>query len=292
MLWQHCVNVVAMLVPNIGERHWNDVQAVLCEHCGNVAPQVGDQHWENILYQCWSPPLYQLCCPILYLVISGLEWQWHKKLNVRHIATSASIYTVGHSHLQPFLSDIASHSSWVDTKVMNLKVKSTVNPHSFAWMQAVHPTHSSTGFECKLSIFKITTSSFLNNYVFSPNFQCTNAETTFRQCCGNVGPQCCRPTMMETNIGTTFRQHWSPMLHQRWSPMLIPNLVPALAPTLYQCWPAILYQCWPPMLYLHWSQCCTNIGPQCCTNVDPQRCTNIGPQCCTNVVLRSKMTVT
>ena len=38
-LWQHCF-------PNIVEQCWDNIQAI-CEHCDNVTPQRWDRHWDN-----------------------------------------------------------------------------------------------------------------------------------------------------------------------------------------------------------------------------------------------------
>ena len=45
---QCCVTVVAASLPNIGKWHWDNIQATLGEHCGNVTLNVGDWHWENV----------------------------------------------------------------------------------------------------------------------------------------------------------------------------------------------------------------------------------------------------
>ena len=64
---------------------------------------------------------------------------------------------------------------------------------------SIQEAHSSTGF-----IFKITESSFLNNYaeiilLFSPNVQGTNAETTFRQHYVNI---------VAMSLPNVEDQHW------------------------------------------------------------------------------------
>ena len=73
---QRCVKVVATSLPNIGDRHGEDIQAMLHECCGNVA----HRHWwpmlrqrsDNVawtLWQCHSPMLvtnieamFRQCC--------------------------------------------------------------------------------------------------------------------------------------------------------------------------------------------------------------------------------------
>ena len=53
---QHFVNVMATSLPNIGDRHWDNIQATLPKHCLIVAPQcwglILRQWLGNIVYQC------------------------------------------------------------------------------------------------------------------------------------------------------------------------------------------------------------------------------------------------
>ena len=205
------VNVVATSLPSVGERCWDKIQATLCECCGNVALQ----HWElllrqcsgNIVYQCWSPTLnqcwsptlyqccsltlYQHCCPILYLVIWGPEWQSHKHLNFRHICNTSK-----HLYIGTFKSTTVSEQYYLPQH------KHFHSKFTQLCLNASCPAKKhirSTCFKCKIFIFKITKSSFLNNYAkiivsFSPNTQ-PNAETTFRQHYMNV------VTMLLPNVG-------------------------------------------------------------------------------------------
>ena len=83
---QHFVNVVTMLLSNTRDRCWDYVQAMLCEHCGNITLKhwglTLGQHWDNVtyqrwfpmLYQCWALLMYQHSYPTLYLIVSGPKW--------------------------------------------------------------------------------------------------------------------------------------------------------------------------------------------------------------------------
>ena len=42
------MNVVATSLSNIGNWHWYSIQALLCEHCGNIIYNIRDKCWENI----------------------------------------------------------------------------------------------------------------------------------------------------------------------------------------------------------------------------------------------------
>ena len=116
-------------------------------------------------------------------------------------------------------------------------------------------TQSSSGCECKFVIFKITKSSFLNNYakivlLFSPNVQGTDTETAFRQhymklwqCywrptlgqrsgnvglqrCSNIGPQC--HTNIDPQHCTNIDLNIVPTLIPNTVPMLVLNVIPML----------------------------------------------------------------
>ena len=140
MLWQHCVNIVATLVPNVGDQCWGNIQATLCECCGNVT------------LQRWWPTLYQCCGNIVWKL--WLYW------------SSTLVINIETMFRQCCESVVAMSLSIVVTNI--------------------ETTHSSTGFEFKFFILRITKSIFLTNYaeiilLFSPNVHGTDAETTFRQ---------------------------------------------------------------------------------------------------------------
>ena len=95
---QCCVNVVLTLLPKNDDWYWDNVQAVMCESCVNIAPQwrgltlvqrSGNTLWT--LYKCW--------CSMLYLVIIVPEWQLHNSLNFRHIYNIIKCPYIGTSTL-------------------------------------------------------------------------------------------------------------------------------------------------------------------------------------------------
>ena len=61
---QHCLNIVSISAPNVGEQRCHNIHTTLPEGCLKVSPQcwgaILPQHWHNIawvLSQCWSPML-------------------------------------------------------------------------------------------------------------------------------------------------------------------------------------------------------------------------------------------
>ena len=111
--------------------------------------------------------------------------------------------------------------------------------------------HLNTGFECKFFIFKITKSSFVNDYpdhkivlMFSSNLHWDNFLATVGECCGNVAPHCWGPTSGQcsdnigpqrftntgdeqcSNVGPQhcWSQCWSPTLDQHCTKILLCHL--------------------------------------------------------------------
>ncbi len=60
-----CCGNVAL---NVGDRRWDNVQAMLCECCGNVALNVGDWRWDNIQAMLCE------CCGNIALNVG--DWHW------------------------------------------------------------------------------------------------------------------------------------------------------------------------------------------------------------------------
>ena len=93
---QCCVNVVATLPPNIGDWHWDNAPRWR-QHFGpvlvaNIVPMSGS----NIVLGCLR----------FRMTVTLKNWIFDV------FATSASISTVEHSHLQPFLSNTTYHSKF------------------------------------------------------------------------------------------------------------------------------------------------------------------------------------
>ena len=153
---QCCVNVLATLVPNIGDQHWDDMQAMLCQHCGNVGPNIGDWHRDNVpamLWQCCSQcgwptfrqhsgnivrTLWQCCSSTLVTDIEtmfrqhcvamlvsnivpifylGPNWQSHENLNFRHTC-NISKYLYSRTFTSTKISNSTHDIIWIDGKMM------------------------------------------------------------------------------------------------------------------------------------------------------------------------------
>ena len=84
MLWQCC---------NVGDWHWDNIQAALCECCGNVASNIGDRHWDNVQATLCECP-WQRCSPGWWLMLrqhSGnivwTLWKHHSPMLVTDVET-------------------------------------------------------------------------------------------------------------------------------------------------------------------------------------------------------------
>ncbi len=160
----HCVNVVATSPPNVGDKVapqtlGTNVETRSRQHCLNIVatllPYIEDQ-------QCCVPvPMLvpNIVPTLLPNIVPGCLWSRitviHEKFNFRHIC---NIHTA-----------------------------------LFEFRLSVPGANSSTAFECKVFIVKITKSNFLHDYtdheirlLSLPNVQVTNAEPTFMQCWVNI----------------------------------------------------------------------------------------------------------
>ncbi len=69
-LSHNCVNVSAVMLPNIKDRLWDKIQTTWCEYCDNITPSVGEwgrdnvqamlcESLANVATQCWGLRLRQ-----------------------------------------------------------------------------------------------------------------------------------------------------------------------------------------------------------------------------------------
>ena len=100
---QHCLNIVWMLVPDVGHRCWDNIHTALPEHCVNISPQrwapmlrqhshnvawMLSQHWEQSHNIAWMLSSHW---PMSSNIVTTLWQLWDFGRNTMYIQRSHNV---------------------------------------------------------------------------------------------------------------------------------------------------------------------------------------------------------